>query len=1847
MSEWGSRHALLNEVGNFLMESTDPQTRRGLAEELRKLNKYWAEFVRRNTLEKATEPSADGLANTQDLHYLIREATLILKEPLEAMASPLRVYRKRLQVMQTLFEAEQVCAELQHSVSGLDTRLAELLLWEMEARELYKLLRTTDQQQKVQGQDPRSRVIISRGLQLEGQVVTEEQDLQEAIGLLSSLGANRDRSRSPSPSMVFIQAKAQPQHLRQSETRLPTHQSEMNVISHQDEETFVPKIVVQEHREEKMSPPMPYTYAQAVMQTGTGVLEEGQTGQDANAQKQQKTQNKCQIPQQQPLQEELTRKCEQEKQQPSTYKLEQKLEEKKEPELNPEQPQPCHDKPEEQDVHGNVCHFQIKQHTHTNVKEETLFKQKATLHEETLNQQPAAKKKHLSSQELQSRKAQAMKNRPWLQKTELGGKKSSHSFQKQGSAPDPIQIRHIKSQVKRESTSSAQVVSQHTSTGRAHSKSQVKVTKQTQQCVKVQQQDQQEKQRQDYPKQPHRPVRQTEPDSGTKTKSQVQSFTKPHVINQSEPNVQVKVQSVAQVQVQSRSPVYSFADSQQPPTTMSQQIFQQPQSPSQTKLLYGPQLPLHVQTGPPVRPISTIQAPLPGFIQFPVPSHIQLRSHPQYWAPVRPPSPKPPTTDRLETHGQQSLTQSHPQAAAPPQHVAYPQTLSQSITHPHQKTSLHTDALAIGQTQDIVKPMAGPNQPQTQIHHETQVQPVVPYQDHSASDPTTLPQPPVIHQGLYSQCQLQAWPQVRASSQMSIQHLQATSQSLHYPEIYPQPRFPSQQWAEKQELQNQAIPQQKHPVSQLYPQHIAQASHSQGYSTVQALPQWAQQATQISPHGYVLGVFCTQPQVSPQTNTQSWTQTLPQIRSQSHIQQSPQTGAFNVVQKEQGQIQQQTWFQPQPQPQPYQQPQCETYLPAQHHTHTQHHSHSQMQTQIPLQPQPPHPQLSTQNKLHTLQHQSQTETQTQLLLPSKIHTKTNQPQSNPLLQQVALQPIHSQVMLEPVIEFKSASPPLPKPLAQADLDLPAAFDSLTQTTGQSSAQPKTEPVTDHIRLIATATTTLNVESTSKEKEQKQITLETVAQKQPKVHSLPVPGVVSVIQPLPEPQVQEKPVVLSPTKADVESTQQSIVVSETSSQPAAQSQFRTSVQSVTEIKVQSLAPPKPQAQFPSQAQQLAQSAMLTKSQMSTPSRAQSSPQTSPKTQPVPLLTPHIQAESPDLFTETSSLAQAPSQAYTEAYVKAQALARNHFEEAKHCLQAHIMETISDFKDKCLSAEQASVKEETLKTLDPELLEEFLRAAKGMEAFCTPSQLKEMEFFTQSVQSQWEACFSADFAEAGQHLKVLKELCGTLSPEDAHRLAQTQLMECEKRLAAIQHQFSGDQDSPQPDSRVHQAFVEDVITQKESKKPNHKLQLAAEVTVQRTSEEKTNIGKQASVEEITKKEALERYETCKRTLQAHLAKTQQSFRDVPSDLISLKGLHTRLQEIQFLRQETELLWSEYANQCSNYSQFSGDSSLDQEKAELLELWRSQQTNLQRRGSSLGAALRQIDSTENHMVDFNDRLDRYLRQSKDITGFTLANTNILKDIKELHDNIQSELDQLSRLDPESSDLDPRECFPLTREVETHKASLDQLGQQVQKSEAAARALDRFLSSLRKVYDDISGVQGAPCSDSVVLQDCRSKLSLIRQSIDSLKEKAPQLDLLLQGARLTVTRDGSPASCLDMVTVLLRRLEEADRGLANQQRGLQTETQSKSIGLRKRIALGELRRLQDVIEKQGLKEPTMPAVQHTLRALVDLEGQLQAQQSEVQSLRELQEQQGGEENVLQDLEAQWEETQRYFFDR
>lgn len=190
--------------------------------------------------------------------------------------------------------------------------------------------------------------------------------------------------------------------------------------------------------------------------------------------------------------------------------------------------------------------------------------------------------------------------------------------------------------------------------------------------------------------------------------------------------------------------------------------------------------------------------------------------------------------------------------------------------------------------------------------------------------------------------------------------------------------------------------------------------------------------------------------------------------------------------------------------------------------------------------------------------------------------------------------------------------------------------------------------------------------------------------------------------------------------------------------------------------------------------------------------------------------------------------------------------------------------------------------------------------------------------------------------------------------------------------------------------------------------------------------------------------------------------------------------------------------------------------------------------------------------------------------------------------------QMDRLSRFDSEPSHLDLRDRSPLTQLVLKHRSSLDRLRQQVRKSEAAARALDRFLVSLHTLDQDVLFVQSVPSTDMMALQNSRTKLGLIRKGAASLSDKAPQLDQLLGGAQMAVTQEGNSVTCLDMVVVLVRKVEDVDDKLIIRQEELQEEQQSNGLRMRKKTLLAELRKLQGVAEKQGLKEPTMPAVQH-----------------------------------------------------
>ncbi|XP_044023969.1 nesprin-2 isoform X2 [Siniperca chuatsi] len=210
MSEWTSCQAKLNEVGNLLIEVTESSISLALAEQLSKVNMQWAECMKRTMFEVSSEPSVHPLC-LQMVNSLTQEASWLLRQPLEVASVPLKANRQKLQLLskkmaevdlsslssspdfqtshienlqqtlpQMLAEAERTCGELQRAASRLEGRLAELDHWSTEALDCHQHLK----EKKHRGRsalEPMAKVLISRGLQLENQVVTEGQDLQDLV----------------------------------------------------------------------------------------------------------------------------------------------------------------------------------------------------------------------------------------------------------------------------------------------------------------------------------------------------------------------------------------------------------------------------------------------------------------------------------------------------------------------------------------------------------------------------------------------------------------------------------------------------------------------------------------------------------------------------------------------------------------------------------------------------------------------------------------------------------------------------------------------------------------------------------------------------------------------------------------------------------------------------------------------------------------------------------------------------------------------------------------------------------------------------------------------------------------------------------------------------------------------------------------------------------------------------------------------------------------------------------------------------------------------------------------------------------------------------------------------------------------------------------------------------------------------------------------------------------------------------------------------------------------------------------------------------------------------------------
>ncbi|KAK7133211.1 hypothetical protein R3I94_015172 [Phoxinus phoxinus] len=612
---------------------------------------------------------------------------------------------------------------------------------------------------------------------------------------------------------------------------------------------------------------------------------------------------------------------------------------------------------------------------------------------------------------------------------------------------------------------------------------------------------------------------------------------------------------------------------------------------------------------------------------------------------------------------------------------------------------------------------------------------------------------------------------------------------------------------------------------------------------------------------------------------------------------------------------------------------------------------------------------------------------------------------------------------------------------------------------------------------------------------------------------------------------------------------------------------------------------------------------------------------------------------------------------EVYARAQALARSRLDKAKQHLHEHIQDVITVIGTRDKSKKQSKKKQAISRLLRPAVLEMFLEAVKGMGDFCSDAQLKDMDLLSQSVRAQWEECARA--SERSVHLEALRRIKESLQPAESVLLSTADLRTDTKRAESIQHHTDSTSDlAPCQDSRG--GAVKDCVLLRETVLLDDLSLVHSQAVVQTNIVEIKQIPERtiihpcsAQEERVTELEAKSSYCAAQSVLhQKLLNNSQQLGSEFPispgsNTSVSADSLRSQLKHLLALKDQTEALWCEFELQYSQSSQHMEDGcNMEQERAQLIQQWRGQQMCIQARVKSLETAVKLLESTDIQIRLISDQLKLISQKPLNIRNFAVVDArNLHEDLKRLDESIEKEL-FLLKSDGSVSDaadlshIELQARLPLQQTLHDRTKCLEKQRQCLRKSESALVALENLLFQLHQVNDDLTTAHST--------SDRSYSLVSIQQSLRQAREASVQLDRLLGDAGMGVTLDDKPGSCHEMVSALALHAEDVetkmavgprrpDRGGKGRKKGEQRVFGRKRMGLQ--VALREVLA---ALERHELKEPTLPALQHRLRFLTDMESKLVALRSEIQDLRDTCAQTSTSDTGLSELQAEWENAHR-----
>ncbi|XP_009990126.1 PREDICTED: nesprin-2-like, partial [Tauraco erythrolophus] len=370
-------------------------------------------------------------------------------------------------------------------------------------------------------------------------------------------------------------------------------------------------------------------------------------------------------------------------------------------------------------------------------------------------------------------------------------------------------------------------------------------------------------------------------------------------------------------------------------------------------------------------------------------------------------------------------------------------------------------------------------------------------------------------------------------------------------------------------------------------------------------------------------------------------------------------------------------------------------------------------------------------------------------------------------------------------------------------------------------------------------------------------------------------------------------------------------------------------------------------------------------------------------------------------------------------------------------------------------------------------------------------------------------------------------------------------------------------------------------------------------------------------------LESYNTQRSNLEELLQISRDKVASGFSD--EIKGtscLQNKLLELQVIESETNSGWTRLESISSALEDLVDEvqqAVISEMKSKLKGEWKELQDIMSTRTNSLRTALEIVLPIENESILLCE-LDQRLKK-KDIQQFNLMNSDLAyRELKELQRSILNQIEvckQLEHLDSSARDeFNPIDLQAASKIMIYYQNQLEEMSHKMQIRETVLKDLEAFMASLRKIQSSIkclTDLSGQPEIQGKAVREAAQEVCHMAEEAKCLDERLKTVDICLEDAEC-----GRQTCCENLVQTLSEELN-ATYDLPSEQMLTEKKDLYKIFSTKNSELLKNIQDLRDRINKIGLKDPTIPAIQQRVKSLTELEKELDCAAVEMKPMREI----------------------------